>query len=78
MLRWSRSLTAQGSSVDITALSPRCQVGSPGEKVSCWPAPENAENLNTNCCDLGLSDVQEADLVSFLGTLTDGYAGAER
>jgi cytochrome c peroxidase len=57
---------------------PRCQVGLPGEKVSCWPAPEIAENINTNCCDLGLSDVQEADLVSFLETLTDGYAGAPR
>jgi len=57
---------------------PRCTAGSPGEKVSCWPPPEVAANINTNCCDLGLSDTQEDDLVSFLGALTDGYAGAQR
>ena len=50
---------------------PRCQTGGAGEKVSCWPAPEIAENLNTNCCDLGLSNAQEDDLVAFLKTLTD-------
>jgi cytochrome c peroxidase len=52
---------------------PRCEVGSPGEKVSCWPSPEVPININTNCCNLGLSDLQEDDLVSFLETLTDGY-----
>jgi cytochrome c peroxidase len=56
---------------------PRCAAGSPGEKVSCWPPPEVAASINTNCCDLGLSDAQEDDLVSFLGTLTDGYAGPQ-
>ena len=50
---------------------PRCQAGAAGEKISCWPVPEIAENLNTNCCDLGLSDAQEDDLVAFLKTLTD-------
>jgi hypothetical protein len=25
---------------------PRSQAGSPGEKVSCWPAPEVSVNLN--------------------------------
>jgi cytochrome c peroxidase len=53
---------------------PRCQAGSPGEKVSCWPAPEVSVNLNTNCCDLGLTDSEENDIVAFLGTLTDGYS----
>jgi cytochrome c peroxidase len=53
---------------------PRCEARSPGEKVSCWPPPENATNINTNCCDLGLSDDQEDDVVAFLKTLTDGYA----
>jgi cytochrome c peroxidase len=56
---------------------PRCAAGSPGERVSCWPPPEVAANINPNCCDLGLSDAQEDDLVSFLGTLTDGYAAAQ-
>src|SRR5271166_1331986 len=44
---------------------PRCQAGAAGEKVSCWPAPENAENINTNCCDLGLSDAQRTTLLRF-------------
>jgi cytochrome c peroxidase len=52
---------------------PRCQAGSPGEKVSCWPAPEVSVNLNTNCCDLGLTGSEENDIVAFLGTMTDGY-----
>jgi cytochrome c peroxidase len=53
---------------------PKCEVGSPGEKVSCWPPPEVPISINTNCCDLGLSDDQEDDVVAFLKTLTDGYA----
>ena len=44
---------------------PRCQAGAAGEKVSCWPAPEDAENINTNCCDFGLSDAQETTLSRF-------------
>jgi cytochrome c peroxidase len=53
---------------------PRCKAGAPAEKVTCWPAPEVATNVNTNCCDLGLTDSQENDIVAFLGTLTDGYS----
>jgi cytochrome c peroxidase len=52
---------------------PKCQAGSPGEKVSCWPPPEIPININTNCCNLGLTDDQENDLVAFLTTLTDGF-----
>jgi cytochrome c peroxidase len=52
---------------------PKCSVGAEGEKVSCWPPPETPQNLNTNCCNLGLSDQQEDDIVAFLKTLTDGY-----
>ncbi|MGA7325089.1 MAG: cytochrome c peroxidase [Rhodomicrobium sp.] len=52
---------------------PRCAAGSPGEKVSCWPPPEVAVNINMNCCNLGLTGQQEDDLVAFLKTLTDGY-----
>jgi hypothetical protein len=44
------------------------------EKISCWPAPETPQNLNMHCCNLGLSDRQEDDLIAFLKTLTDGYA----
>jgi cytochrome c peroxidase len=53
---------------------PKCAVGAGGEKVACWPPPETPQNLNPTCCDLGLSDQQEDDIVAFLKTLTDGYA----
>lgn len=52
---------------------PRCETGSPGEKVTCWPPAETPANINTNCCNLGLTDQQEDDVVAFLKTLTDGY-----
>jgi cytochrome c peroxidase len=52
---------------------PHCASGSPGERVTCWPAPEVARNLNATCCDLHLNDQQEDDLVAFLRTLTDGF-----
>lgn len=51
----------------------RCPYGSPGERVTCWPPPEVSANLNKACCDLGLTNQQENDLVAFLKTLTDGY-----
>jgi cytochrome c peroxidase len=52
---------------------PHCAAGSPGEGVTCWPVPEVPRNLNATCCDLGLTDQQEDNLVAFLRTLTDGY-----
>lgn len=52
---------------------PRCAAGSPGEKATCWPAPEVPVNLNKTCCDLGLTDRDENDIVTFLKTLTDGW-----
>jgi cytochrome c peroxidase len=52
---------------------PRCRSGSPGEQVTCWPAPEVAANVDKTCCDLHLTDAQENDLVAFMRTLTDGY-----
>jgi cytochrome c peroxidase len=48
---------------------------SPGEKVSCWPAPEDPENENTRQLgNLGLSDEEENAIVAFLKTLSDGYS----
>ncbi|MDH5323985.1 MAG: hypothetical protein OEZ68_03350 [Gammaproteobacteria bacterium] len=42
--------------------------------VEPWPAPEVADNVNADeLGDLGLSTEEEADLVAFLKTLTDGY-----
>ena len=45
----------------------------PGEKVSCWPAPEVAQNINKTIGKLGLTDKEEDQIVAFLKTLTDGY-----
>ena len=52
----------------------RCEVGSPGEKVTCWPPPEDPTNLNKRQLgNLKLTDQEEDDLVAFLKTLTDDY-----
>jgi cytochrome c peroxidase len=56
---------------------PRCNAGDPGEKVSCWPAPENPETMNRRQMgNLGLTNEQEDQIVAFLKTLTDGYTPA--
>ena len=45
----------------------------------CWPAPEVAENVNTReLGNLGLTREEEAALVAFLRTLSDGYLPAPR
>lgn len=42
--------------------------------ANCWPAPEVAANVNTDeLGDLGLSAEQEAAVVAFMKTLSDGY-----
>jgi cytochrome c peroxidase len=44
------------------------------EGVDCWPAPEVGTNVNTDeLGDLGLTPAEEAALVAFLKTLSDGY-----
>ncbi len=54
---------------------PRCRQGDPGERVTCWPAPEVPQNVNhTQLGNLGLTDQQENEVVAFLKTLTDGYS----
>jgi cytochrome c peroxidase len=50
---------------------PRCELGSPGEGVTCWPAPEFPRTMSHTIGNLHLTDAQENDLVSFLETLTD-------
>jgi cytochrome c peroxidase len=41
---------------------------------NCWPQPEISENLNTSeLGDLGLTPDEEAAIVAFLKTLSDGY-----
>lgn len=42
--------------------------------AGCWPAPEVAENVNTDeLGDLGLTEQEVNDIVAFMGTLTDGW-----
>lgn len=43
------------------------------EKVTCWPEPEVAENVDMTTGKLGLTDTEENQIVAFLQTLTDGY-----
>jgi cytochrome c peroxidase len=53
---------------------PRCKTDDPGEGATCWPAPESTANMNTKTVgELGLTDTEENQLVSFMQTLTDGY-----
>jgi cytochrome c peroxidase len=58
---------------------PRCQAGDPGDKVSCWPAPEHPETMNhKQLGNLGLTSKHEDQIVAFLKTLTDGYTPAAK
>ena len=58
---------------------PQCRAGDPGEKVTCWPAPEHPETMNRKQLgNLGLSSRQEDEIVAFLKTLTDGYEAANK
>jgi cytochrome c peroxidase len=42
--------------------------------ADCWPEPEVAQNVNTDeLGDLGLTPEEEAAIVAFLKTLSDGY-----
>ena len=42
--------------------------------ADCWPAPEVEENVNdAELGNLGLSPTEEAAIVAFLKTLSDGY-----
>ena len=54
---------------------PQCEaIGSPQPGVNCWPAPEVPVNVNTaELGNLGLSLEEEAAIVAFLKTLSDGY-----
>lgn len=53
---------------------PRCKADDKGEGTTCWPAPESTTNLVTGAVgNLGLTDQEENQLVSFLKALTDGF-----
>jgi cytochrome c peroxidase len=41
---------------------------------NCWPAPEVSQNMNTaELGNLGLTPSEEAAIVAFLETLSDGF-----
>lgn len=53
---------------------PTCKPGVPGEKITCWPPPEDPTDLNKRQLgNLKLTEQEEDDLVAFLKTLTDNY-----
>jgi cytochrome c peroxidase len=43
------------------------------EKVTCWPQPEVAQNIDMTTGALGLTDTEENQIVAFMQTLTDGF-----
>jgi cytochrome c peroxidase len=53
-------------------LSGRCPKGTT-EKVTCWPMPEDPNNINMKIGKLGLTDKEEDQIVAFLRTLVDGF-----
>lgn len=52
--------------------SGHCPAGTT-EKVDCWPMPEVRNNVDMTTGDLGLTDKEEDQIVTFLETLTDGF-----
>ncbi len=52
--------------------SGHCPVGTT-EKVDCWPMPEVPNNIDMTSGNLGLTDKEENEIVSFLQTLSDGF-----
>ena len=55
-------------------LPPSHDVTDPKPGVDCWPPPEVPQNVNTEeLGNLGLTAEEEAAIVAFLKTLSDGY-----
>jgi cytochrome c peroxidase len=52
--------------------SGHCPAGTT-EKVNCWPEPEVPNNIDMTTGNLGLTDTEENQVVTFLQTLTDGF-----
>jgi cytochrome c peroxidase len=52
--------------------SGNCPTGTT-EKVNCWPEPEVTQNIDMTTGNLGLTDVEEDQIVAFLQTLSDGF-----
>ena len=59
---------------DVKPTCPGAYTEAEALAADCWPAPEVAENVNSDeLGDLGLTPDEEAAIVAFLKTLSDGY-----
>src|ERR1700730_1619291 len=65
LLQYARCVSVQG---DLGTLS-----GRKDRKVDCWPMPEVPNNIDMTVGNLGLTDQEENQIVTFLQTLTDGF-----
>jgi cytochrome c peroxidase len=52
--------------------SGHCPAGTT-EKVDCWPMPEAPNNIDMTTGNLGLTDQEENQIVTFMETLSDGF-----
>jgi cytochrome c peroxidase len=60
---------------DVKSVCPGDYTEAEALTENCWPAPEVSQNVNTaELGDLGLTADEEAAIVAFLKTLSDGYA----
>ena len=59
---------------DVKPPCPGLYTESEALAAGCWPPPEVAENINSDeLGDLGLTSEEEAAIVAFMKTLSDGY-----
>jgi len=59
---------------DVKAVCPGDYIEAQARAANCWPAPEVEANVNdAELGNLGLSPDEEAAIVAFLKTLSDGY-----
>lgn len=64
---------------DVKPVCPGDYIEAEALAAHCWPEPEVSENVNTDeLGDLGLTPDEEADIVAFLMTLSDGYIPQEQ
>jgi cytochrome c peroxidase len=59
---------------DVKPQCPGAHTETQALAAGCWPAPEVADNVNTDeLGDLGLTPAEEAAIVAFLRALSDGW-----
>jgi cytochrome c peroxidase len=59
---------------DVRPVCPGAYTEAQALSAGCWPAPEVSQNVNTaELGDLGLTPDEEAAIVAFLKTLSDGH-----